>query len=297
MKFETRPANEDELRQVLALTESESWGFDLEDLEFLRDLDPNGFIVAVADGNEIVGAATSVSYGSVGWIGNVVVSKDHRGAGIGTALSKACVEYLHGIGRAAALFSYAHSERMYERFGFKRVREYGVYRGTAEPNRAHRRDFIDQNRLGRTAKVMGGAERIGEIEQFDEVRWGDDRSRLLRSWTKRYAHLTLVAVEPTLKGEDRVVGYAIARENSKGAEIGPLVSSSAAGAEALLVEMMRRLGGKQVEMTCPMWKPEVARVAERHLDLAVEISEFYYPPTTPPVRAEGVYCAASQDKG
>jgi predicted N-acetyltransferase YhbS len=297
MKYETRPATEQELEQVLAITEAEDWGFDLEDLEFVRDLDPQGFFVSVDEPGRVVGAASSVTYGSVGWIGNVVVSREHRRAGLGTALSNACVSYLHGHGRAAALFSYAHSEPMYERLGFRKVRKYGVYRGIAGGRPARATDFIERNRLGRSARIGPGSEHVGDICELDELMWGDDRSRLLHAWARRHANLTLVALEPTLRGEERVVGYAIGRANSRGAEVGPLVSTSAAAADALLTELMSRLDGKAVEFTSPLWKPEVARVAERHLDLALEISEWYYPPSSPPVRAEGVYCAASQDKG
>ena len=57
-----------------------SWGMTVEDFMYSVSLEPNGCFVAF-EGSERVGIATTISYGALGWFGNLVVSEglsDHN---------------------------------------------------------------------------------------------------------------------------------------------------------------------------------------------------------------------------
>jgi ribosomal protein S18 acetylase RimI-like enzyme len=59
--------------------------------------EPHGCFVAML-GDQMVGAAYSHVWGSVGWVGPVEVLPGHQGSGIGKALMGACHEYLGSKG-------------------------------------------------------------------------------------------------------------------------------------------------------------------------------------------------------
>ena len=65
---------------------------------------------------------SAVSYGSIGFIGSLIVLPDYRNQGIGTALMKHAIECLENTGaRALMLDAVQKAVPVYERLGFNRV--------------------------------------------------------------------------------------------------------------------------------------------------------------------------------
>ncbi len=99
--------------------------------------DPATTVFVARDGERIVGLLTLVTFriltGVRAWIEDVVVDDVARGAGAGSALVQAALEYSAQAGaRTVDLTSRPHREaahRLYERMGFE-VRDTNVYRVT-----------------------------------------------------------------------------------------------------------------------------------------------------------------------
>ena len=94
---------------AVALTDTERWGFTVDDFERLLALAPDGCFV-VEHEDERAGLLTTCLYGKVGWIGNVIVSQRLRGKNLGAALVKHAVAYLESKGaKADRLWAYARA--------------------------------------------------------------------------------------------------------------------------------------------------------------------------------------------
>ena len=88
------------------LANTMNWNMAPEDFEFNATLEPEGCLVAY-DGSERIGIATCISFGSVGWFGNLIVDEKYRKKGVGSLLVKHAVNYLQGKGvKTIGLYAY-----------------------------------------------------------------------------------------------------------------------------------------------------------------------------------------------
>ena len=93
--------------------------------------DRHGFMLVAKDDGRVVGVAyvasiLSVEHGGpVGWLEELYVSPDHRGAGIGTALLDAVLNQARERGLVAIDLEvdveHQRAESLYKRFGFHRL--------------------------------------------------------------------------------------------------------------------------------------------------------------------------------
>ena len=118
--MQIRPIKKSDFPSIIELTNEEEWGFGTSDLRRMKALQPKGCFVATVSGIP-VGLTTTAAYGRrVGWIGNVVVSKQHRGAGIGSSLVQSGIRHLLRMRvRKIGLFAYPENEAMYKRLEFE----------------------------------------------------------------------------------------------------------------------------------------------------------------------------------
>ena len=82
---------------------------------------PAGVVLATADRSRgrPLGVACCASFGSTGWIGALGVLPDARGAGLGTELTNAAVDWLRARGaETVLLYATEAGRRVYERLGF-----------------------------------------------------------------------------------------------------------------------------------------------------------------------------------
>ena len=77
------------------LTNIEKWANSKADFERLIKLDPNGNFVAW-ENDRRVGIVTTVSFGKLAVVGNLIVSDKYRGRGIGRPLIEHALKYLKG---------------------------------------------------------------------------------------------------------------------------------------------------------------------------------------------------------
>ncbi len=209
-----------DISAAIKLTNSEQWGFGARDFRRMHRLQPRGCFVAVDDGR-LSGLTTTVSYGrELGWIGNVVVDKNHRRIGTGSSLVKAAIAYLtRSRVRRIGLNSFPENESMYERLGFETVDQFATLstaRGSLERTR-------------RKLEIP-----FSQIARADRSAFCADRRKLLRcllrdfprswAWTYRGTELSGYAVVKRYRGSSEI-GPAICQENDRDTAIELLRSS------------------------------------------------------------------------
>ncbi len=85
--FQVRAMRVDDFPFAVQLANTMNWNMAEEDFEFMASLEPHGNFIALDDGKPI-GIATCISFGTVGWFGNLIVKEQYRSKGVGSLLVK-----------------------------------------------------------------------------------------------------------------------------------------------------------------------------------------------------------------
>jgi len=200
-----RRLRDGDIDRAIALTDLEGWGYTRGDFRLLRALSPEGCFAAEVDGR-VVGVLSTTAYGSLAFLGAVVVDPAFRGRGIGAQLMEAALAHLDRLGiETVRLNSYLHVVAFYERLGFRKEFENIRWQGAPAEARstgvrpAERRDFP-------------------HLLRIDEASFGASRRDLLTRLHGRFPRSFLVA------GRDgELVGYLVGNTASLAVEIGPWV--------------------------------------------------------------------------
>ena len=142
------------------LANTMNWNMAPEDFQFMASLEPKGCFVLL-DGSKRVGIATCISYGKVGWFGNLIVEADCRHRGAGSILVTQAVDYLHDKGvKTIGLYAYPHLTHFYSSLGFKFDEDFSVL---------HKEDFGHV-----TAKALPtvGKQHFSSINKLDSQCFG-----------------------------------------------------------------------------------------------------------------------------
>lgn len=231
--FDVRQMSADDFPFATELANTMDWNMAVEDFEFSSWLDPFGCFVAV-HGSQRIGIATCVSYGKVGWFGNLVVKAEFRGQGVGSQLVKHAVDYLQNKGvETIGLYAYRNLLGFYDNLGFKCGEDFSV---------------LKINSLGtfnyeKNPKIVN--EIIGEIEQFDAEFFGANRSRLLESIIFEKGNLSYYA-----SNSNGILGYVASTVYDKMAWVGPLVFRKGYSdlAAPLVKAVLAKLSGQMIYM-------------------------------------------------
>jgi predicted N-acetyltransferase YhbS len=244
MSARVRPLTPADFPFAVALTDTERWGFTVEDFERFLDLSPEGCFVVEADG-EPLGLLTSFLYGTVGWIGNVIVSSRARGRKLGAALVAHALAYLEGKGaRAVRLWAYENTVGLYAKFGFaddgldcRRWIGYG-----------HGTHVTPPAGLPADCAVYPlNAITLKAVLPLDRRYFGADRSRVLERILRDHPDASFVA----RASDGAPVGFIMAKLSPKGCEAGPWIvepSASKWAIPCLLEAVLHRLAGQSVEL-------------------------------------------------
>jgi len=204
----------------------------------MTSLEPEGCFVAL-DGSERLGIATCISYGKVGWFGNLIVKQAHRQKGVGNLLAEHAVKYLWAKGvKTIGLYAYPNLGDFYGKFGFKFAGDFSVL---------HAETFVSL-----TAQTFPevSAERFQKIAEFDRSCFGGDRRKVLASIIQEEGNLSYFAVDGK-----QIVGYAAATvyKKLKMAWVGPSIceSSHADIAVSLLEAILEKLNGFSIYTVLP----------------------------------------------
>ncbi len=226
----------DDFPFAVLLTDTMNWNMIEEDFKLMTQLEPNGCFV-LWDDSERIGVATSISFGKVGWFGNLIVRKEHRKRSAGTLLLKHAMNYLKSKHvETIGLYAYPQLLRFYGNLGFECDEDFLVLRGK-----------------GFSSTVKSSLKEVKEenmeaIIDFDSRCFGASRRKLLKHIVFSAGNLCYM-----LTDNDAISGYAAAKVYEGTAEVGPIVCNQARNdiAIALLRAVLDRLKGFETFMCMP----------------------------------------------
>ncbi|HUT16793.1 MAG TPA: GNAT family N-acetyltransferase [Acidobacteriota bacterium] len=226
----------DDFPFAVQLANTMNWNMAVENFEFMVKLEPEGCFV-LFHGQERLGICTSVSFGKVGWFGNLVVKGGYRREGAGSLLVKHTIDYLTNKGvETIGLYAYPHLISFYERFGFEPDIDFLVLQGKAV--------FLPTEGIVRKAKKQD----VPEVIDFDSQCFGANRKKLLEPILLDTGNLCYISTE-----NNEITGYVAAKVYDTMAEVGPLVchANHVEAAVVLLKTILSRLNGLAVSMCIP----------------------------------------------
>jgi predicted GNAT family acetyltransferase len=136
-------------------------------------------LVAEDGSGRIRGTAVAFQHGDVGWIGNVFVSPELRGQGLGARLTRAVIEYLGERGCTTIPLSTSQlGEPLYRGLGFRVETEYHEFQGAG---------LSRLNSLPGGARPLFGSD-LDDVLRLDYELAGEDRTCLIRRfWPQGWA--------------------------------------------------------------------------------------------------------------
>lgn len=264
------------------LSNMENWDNSSDDFRRILRVQPGGSFVAT-EKKRRVGIVTTTSYGRLGWIGNVVVSKRYRKLGIGSWLVKHAILYLRKKGaRTIGLFSYKRNLPFYQRLGFKRDASYLRFLGKGRALTSEGPTGIDSKDFER-------------ILAFDRKCFRHYRDRLLKELLRRFRDSSFV----TMRNGD-VLGYIVGKNYDTTCEIGPWLCSreDISIAAGLLRAVLNISIGKSVEITVPRRNRQALRLLRNHnFEDQGSVVRMYYGDRTSFPDDRYTFAAESLEKG
>jgi GNAT superfamily N-acetyltransferase len=240
----------DDVSEAMRLKDLAGWNQTAADWRRFISASPEGCFAAEHDGR-LVGTATTIVYeGRFAWIGMVIVDRELRGQGIGTALLEHAIMFLDSRGvPCMKLDATPQGKILYEKFGFVSEYDFERWMLKRQPQHGSSAGMLPVN--GRTGILpIGGG--VGGLRGTDEVSlrldrevFGADRSGLLRSLIEAAPDFTLVS-----RGRTGIDGYAFGRRGSLADQLGPWMARNEEVAAHLLDEFLRRLGRELVFVDC-----------------------------------------------
>lgn len=234
--FHVEKMKADDIPFAVQLANTMNWNMTIEDFVFMMKLEPRGCFV-LFHGSERLGMCTSITFGRVGWFGNLVVEGGYRREGAGSLLVTHAVAYFKNKGvETIGLYAYPHLISFYESFGFKPDIDFLVLKGKAG--------------LHQTEGIVRKAKKqdIPEVIDFDNQYFGSNRKKLLKPILLDTSNLCYIATE-----NNGIVGYVAAKVYSTMAEVGPLIchANHVETAVMLMKTILGRLNGLPISMYIP----------------------------------------------
>lgn len=231
-----RIMSEQDFSFATCLTDTKNWGLTGEDFKFMIDLEPSGCFI-ILDDEERVGMATTITFGEIGWIGNVIVEENYRNRGVGSALVGHAIKYLRERSvKTISLYSYMHSVPFYRSLGFELDGKLVAMSGRGVPKQTSRHP----------RRTEEGD--LPNIFALDRNCFGASRDRLLKNLFLEGRGFGFV-----LYDDNELSGFVFARRYSEMAELGPMVSRSDTKnvAVSLLYTILGELMGLEVNIYVP----------------------------------------------
>jgi predicted GNAT family acetyltransferase len=265
---------------AVKLANTMNWNMTTYDFEFMANLEPQGCFVLFRN-QERFGIATSISFGKVGWFGNLIVKEDIRRKGAGSQLITHAIDYLKNKGvKTIGLYAYPHLVSFYERLGFKPDIDFSVLQGKSF--------FIAPQRRAIEGKKRG----VPEIIDFDYQYFGANRRKLLEPILLTKENLCYISTE-----NNEISGYVAAKVCEKIAEVGPLICHPNRVDVAIL--LLKTILNKLNDFKVFMYIPRNERVLSNMLHEAGFIENFRVVRMFlgPAIAKKCIYSAESLERG
>ena len=210
-----------------------------------RSSDPRGFgllhgirgarwAVAETPKGRLTGMVGAVPLGETGFLCHLAVLPDHRGRGLGTALSSWAVSYLKNWGaETVRLYSTARAEGLYLSLGFEPVAHRSVFRLDAASRTLVRGQEEIYEADGRRVSRLSLGD-LPELCDLDRRSCGADRAALILPTLRAHPGPCLVARDVF----DRINGYLLSSVAGNAVRVGPFAAATPAVARALLSQVL-----------------------------------------------------------
>ncbi|WP_339922812.1 GNAT family N-acetyltransferase [uncultured Cyclobacterium sp.] len=214
----------EDLDAAMRLKSEEGWNQTRGDWELFLVNNPDLCLVVVAE-EKVVGTVCSFSYkGELAWIGMMLVDRMYRRKGISKRLMHEVIQRIGG-NQTIKLDATPAGQKVYEQIGF--VKEYSLFRWV-RPKGA----FQWINPLPHEVLKIS-KEDFTEILHFDKKAFGIDREVVLLYLFKKFPQGAFL-----VKREGELVGFVLCRLGSKFLQLGPLIASNDAIAQALISRVL-----------------------------------------------------------
>jgi ribosomal protein S18 acetylase RimI-like enzyme len=241
-------AKRTDIASIYELCKIEHWNYSLKMIERLIAYEPNGCFVAEVKGG-FAGQVFSIDYGTVGWIGVLIVNESHRRKGIGSLLMKQAMRHLLNSDtetiRLEAVPEIAH---LYHKLGF--VDEFYSLRFLGDSRRKKLPVRVSIRRMSE--------DEIFRIAGFDKKYFGGDRTRVLRRLYQDSPELCFFSQKAS-----KINGYIISYEMENGYRIGPWVCNPRSMNAQLVAQSLLLTCMNNIENNTKLYVgvPEVSNIA------------------------------------
>ncbi|MGB6681721.1 MAG: GNAT family N-acetyltransferase [Candidatus Bathyarchaeia archaeon] len=222
---------------IIGLAALENIRYSEKDLKRIVDFEPEGCFIAL-DAEQRLGIVTTITYGNVGWIGNLLVEKSTRRHGTGTKLVKEALEYMQKKDvNVPKLYCFPKRVPFYRRLGFKTEINIQVMVGKGK-----KIPFSEVKQLSENT--------LHEMLLLDKKIFGADRSRLLSRLHQEFPKNCFAAYY-----KKKLVGYIMANGSEDEYELGPWVclpKYQNRYAEQLLRAGINSLYTKKIDLSTPL---------------------------------------------
>lgn len=221
-----RAAGPDDLAAIADLRSGVGWGVHEWALRAAIEPPHARCLVAVDRRGAVVAVGSGISYGELGFVGNMVVDAAHRRRGLGSAILREVMSFLEAAGcQRVELYATTDGRPLYAGHGF----EVAGTSALAQVTRAlplHRDESLTIRR--------GDREDLDDLAAYDRPRFGGNRRPLLTLMLADPARPLLLA-----ERDAAIAGYAWVRPESS--RIGPVLADAPSVAETLLAESFSRM--------------------------------------------------------
>jgi ribosomal protein S18 acetylase RimI-like enzyme len=227
-----RNAQPDDLDFYVDCVKSEGW---LSETRFVFEgflaHDREGCFVAETD-RQRVGMCVATSYGTDGFLGELIVAPSQRGRGLGTSLMKRAIAYLQSRGcRSIYLDGDLPAVPIYERLGFRAATRSLRFLGRIEGRRS-------ENILPITPHALPA------LLAFDRDAFGADRSFFLRRRIAAHSELCLMQMTGAAP-----VGFIMGQPGHGVVTVGPwLAADGVADPLVLLRALAKEIGDQKLRI-------------------------------------------------
>lgn len=278
--FKIRKMTPDDFKFAVHITDTMNWKMAQEDFEFMLKLEPQGCFVLLDD-SEKIGIATTISFGKVGWFGNLIVTEAHRNKGAGSRLVKHAIKYLTNKKvETVGLYAYLDKISFYRKLGFEYESEFIVLKGKGFSSPA-------MVNLRRAKK-----ENIQDIINLDKACFGASRKKILEPILLDPNNPSYMAIE-----DGQMLGYAASKPYEDTAELGPLVCKQGRSDIAinLLKANLKRLKRLDVYTCIPKRESAVLKMLMKSgFKESFRVARMLF---KPPMIKDCIYVAESLERG
>tara|TARA_B100001996_G_scaffold272582_1_gene213525 strand:- start:782 stop:1633 length:852 start_codon:yes stop_codon:yes gene_type:complete len=207
--IKVRKLTESDLEFAKSLTDAEEWGNSVEDWERLYKI---SIPIGAYDSDKLVGVTTVFDYGTLGMIGNVLVSDNHRGKKIGSKLVTEAMKRLESCD-SVRVHSTMESAPFYKKLGFIAEGMSTLFRLEADM-KAFQPFAIDSD-----DNIVPAQGYLDEILEMDKRQFGGDRSEYIKNLLSYLPECAFVALDD----DQKVKGFIVVKGENNWYEVGPWV--------------------------------------------------------------------------